>query len=573
VQAPPRTTAGRWLSERQRPARGAIRAAALAGTVAAIAAICQLGGMAWIAHQVLVERAPAWETVQVGFLVVLALVARATAVSLQHRFASAASDRIRAALRRELLARFHHLGLVGLGRSSSGTLASEWLDQVEALHGYYAHYLPQMVLSVVVPLLILITVFWLDWLAAIFLLISAPLIPLFMALVGMGAEKLNQQHMETLGRLSGHFLDRLRGLSTLQLFQYTGPATEQIAAVTDEYRQINMKTLRIAFLSSAVLEFFASVAIAVIAIYIGFGLLGYIAYGPSPELTLFSGLFILLLAPEFFQPLRQLAQHYHDRAAALGAASQLQARLDTCMAAATQGRAVGATRTSVQTPTSFQTPAPSEQPAVEVDQAVVRFADGRTGLESVSLTVQRGELVALEGASGAGKSTLLHLLAGFIQPEQGWVSVFGLPAGSEPVGWLGQTPFIRHDSWAGNLRLATPNATDKELLAALTRVGLRHLLDRGSRGLDSPLQEGGLGLSGGQARRLAAARLYLARYSLVLMDEPTAGLDTASEQHVLDAIAHLRRQGATIVMASHHPAALAAADRRLVLAGGRLVHD
>ncbi|MFW5824061.1 MAG: thiol reductant ABC exporter subunit CydD [Marinobacter sp.] len=550
--------AGQWLRQRQRPARGSVRAAVVAGFAAAVAAVVQFGGMAWIAHSMLTADAPPEGLPGWAALVLLAIAVRAVSVSLQNRFAADASNRIRALLRRDLLARFRHLGPVRLGQSSSGTLASEWLDQVEALHGYFAHYLPQMALSVAVPLLILVVVFWLDWLAALFLLLSAPLIPLFMALVGMGAEKLNQQHMETLGRLSGHFLDRLRGLTTLQLFQYTPAAAREIAAVTHEYRRINMKTLRVAFLSSAVLEFFASVAIAVVAIYIGFGLLGYIDYGPSGDLTLFSGLFILLLAPEFFQPLRQLAQHYHDRAAALGAAAQLRHRLD----GEDQMEAVQQEDTVVSTPV-----------AVEVDGAAVTFPDGRTGLEPISLTVRPGELVALEGPSGAGKSTLLHLLAGFIRPDSGQVRVFGKLAGNDPIGWLGQTPFIRQDTWAGNLRLAAPGATDKQLMEALERVGLLQLLQQRSQGLNTPLAEGGIGLSGGRARRLAVARLYLAHFPLVLMDEPTAGLDARSEQHLIDAILALRAQGSTIVMASHHPAVLAAADRRLVLARGRLQHD
>lgn len=558
AQATP-ATAARWLRERQRPARGAVLAAAFAGTVAAVAAIVQLGGMAWLAHTALVNDAPPDELAGGALLVLLAIAGRATAIGLQGHFAARASNLIRSTLRRDLLAHFRHQGPVNLGQSSAGTLATEWLDQVEALHGYYAHYLPQMLLSVVVPLLILITVLWLDWLAALFLLLSAPLIPLFMALVGMGAEKLNQQHMETLGRLSGHFLDRLRGLTTLQLFQYTGPATREIAAATDEYRRINMKTLRLAFLSSAVLEFFASVAIAVIAIYIGFGLLGYIDYGPAGDLTLFSGLFILLLAPEFFQPLRQLAQHYHDRATALGAAAQLSERLGTT-GPGPSPRARPATE------------ADDTASAIEIDGVAVTFPDGRKGLEALNLTVGRGELVALEGASGSGKSTLLHVMAGFLTPGAGQVRVFGKPPGSEPFGWLGQTPFIRQDTLAGNLRLVAPEASDNDLIGALDRVGLAQLVNQRADGLDTPLQEGGIGLSGGQARRLALARIYLARYPLVLMDEPTAGLDARSEQYLVDALLDLRRDGVTIVMASHHPRVLAAADRRLLVDGGRLCH-
>nr|WP_282450829.1 thiol reductant ABC exporter subunit CydD [Marinobacter bryozoorum] len=543
------------MKQRQRPALGTIRAAALAGTLAAAATIVQLGGMAWVAHQVLTGEQLPGQLLAVIILVLVAIAVRTSSVALQNRYAASASDQIRMALRRDLLDHFHRVGPVGLGQSSAGTLASEWLDQVEALHGYYAHYLPQMILSVVVPLLILVTVLWLDWLAALFLLLSAPLIPLFMALVGMGAEKLNQQHMETLGRLSGHFLDRLRGLSTLQLFDYTGPATRDIARATDEYRQVNMKTLRVAFLSSAVLEFFASIAIAVIAIYIGFGLLGYISYGPSTELTLFSGLFILLLAPEFYQPLRQLAQHYHDRATALGAAAQLRQRLNNAPeAAVVPGREVAGSSTAV----------------VELDNVAVSFRDGRTGLEPLSLTIASPQLVAVSGPSGAGKSTLLHLIAGFLAPTSGVVRVNGELPDARPFGWLGQSPFIRQDTWAGNLRMVAPDATDQELTDALDKVGLGELIRQRPLGLDTPIQEGGAGLSGGQARRLATARLFLARYPLILMDEPTAGLDPRSEHCLLEAIRQLRDQGATIIMASHHPAVLNAADRCLTLVDGRL---
>ncbi|MFC4259078.1 thiol reductant ABC exporter subunit CydD [Marinobacter lacisalsi] len=550
--------AARWLKERQRPALPHIRRAALAGSLAALATIGQLAGIAWIAHAALVESSGATNLLWVALLVVVAIGVRATAIAGQNRFAAQASDEVRARLREDLLERFGRLGSARLARQSSGTLASEWIDQVEALHGYYAHYLPQMILCVSVPVMILATVLWLDWLAALFLLLSAPLIPLFMALVGMGAEKLNQQHMETLGRLSGHFLDRLRGLTTLQLFQYTAPATADIAAATDDYRRINLKTLRVAFLSSAVLEFFASVAIAVIAIYIGFGLLGYIQYGPSPQLTLFSGLFVLLLAPEFFQPLRQLAQHYHDRATALGAAAQLRARLGDGEPYESADKPVG--------------DAASPDEAVRIDHLTVTFDDGRTGLADVSLSIQPGELVLLEGASGSGKSTLLNIMAGFLAPSAGAVHTFGRSPGSEPFGWLGQTPFIRQDTWAGNLRLVAPDAADEQLLSALAQVGLKSLVSERPDGLDTRIQEGGAGLSGGQARRLALARLFLADYRLVLMDEPTAGLDAQSEQQVIDAIATLRQRGTTVVIASHHPAFRDTADRRLSLSDGRLLH-
>ena len=416
-----------WLAQLARGSRFWIRSTVAAGTIAGIATILQMILLARIIHLGIIGEVPVADLTPLFLGLILALVVRALGQGFQTRFAARCSEQVRRDARRQLHKHWQATGPVELGQSSAGTLAREWIDHVEALHGYFARFLPQMTLSMIVPLLILALVFWLDWLAGIFLLLSAPLIPLFMALVGMGAEKLNQQHFETISRLSGQFLDKVRGLTTLQLFGQTAGAAELIRRRSDHYRRITMKTLRVAFLSSAVLEFFASVAIAVIAIYIGFGLLGYITYGPSEDLTLFSGLLILLLAPEFFQPLRTLSQHYHDRAAAMGAGSEILERLDL--------------------PVNFETA--SEMASVEgsEDRIELRavgkgFRTDQTVLKDLSLTIQKGEVIALTGPSGGGKSTLLHLLAGFMAPDTGEVHLFGEAPGSFRVGWLGQKGFL-----------------------------------------------------------------------------------------------------------------------------------
>lgn len=558
-----------WLEQRQAPARRYITAAAVAGTLAGLATIVQLGVMAGIAYSVLVTRVPAVPLFWLAGAGVIAILVRSLANRWQLRSAAKASDAVRSNLRAELLEHWGRLGPLETGATSAGTLASEWLDQVDALHGYYARFQPQRVLCITVPLMIVAVVLWLDWLAALFLLLSAPLIPLFMALVGMGAEKLNQQHMETLGRLSGHFLDQVRGLTTLQLFGATDSATRAIGDITDDYRKINLKTLRVAFLSSAVLEFFASVAIAVIAIYIGFGLLGYIDYGPSPDLTLFSGLFILLLAPEFFQPLRQLAQHYHDRATALGAAAQLQARLETKANQHAEHASEPSQRPSQ--PSSQQT-AQEQSPVVVSGLGVTAGDNDRWLLADINLTVPPGQWIAITGPSGSGKSTLLDTLAGFRRATVGSVLISGQKPGQSAIGWLGQSPFIRQGSWADNLRVAAPKASDQELMTALSEVGLATLVESRRDGLASVVSEDGTGLSGGQARRLALARVFLARHSLVLLDEPTSGLDPGSAAVIISALANLQRQGVTVIVATHHPALMDAADRVLKLANGRLLN-
>jgi ATP-binding cassette subfamily C protein CydD len=544
-----------WLAQLALGNRLWIRSAVAAGTVAGIATIIQMVLLARIIHLGVIDEVPIADLTPLFLGLILALVVRALGQGFQTRFAARCSEQVRRDARRQLHKHWQATGPVELGQSSAGTLAREWIDHVEALHGYFARFLPQMTLSMIVPLLILVLVFWLDWLAGIFLLLAAPLIPLFMALVGMGAEKLNQQHFETISRLSGQFLDKVRGLTTLQLFGQTTGAAELIRKRSDHYRRVTMKTLRIAFLSSAVLEFFASVAIAVIAIYIGFGLLGYITYGPSEDLTLFSGLLILLLAPEFFQPLRTLSQHYHDRAAAMGAGTEILERLGS--------------------PAHFDTSTDSNPVAgaddrIELRSVSKRFRSDQPVIQDLSLTIQKGEVIALTGPSGGGKSTLLHLLAGFMAPDTGELHLFGESAGSFRFGWLGQKGFLVQGTWADNLRLTTPDASDIAIETALRNVGLGSLLDSRQQGIYSPVSEEGQGLSGGQARRLSLARIFLADYDLILLDEPTAGLDSDSEVFVLEALHKLAVAGKTLIFSTHHQALLTLANRVLLVSGGEV---
>jgi ATP-binding cassette subfamily C protein CydD len=556
VAEPAQAEIRQWLAGLARKNQRWIRATVVAGVLVGLATIVQMALLAWLVHQIVIEGQTA-STLAPWFVALVAtLLVRTLGQGFQTQFAARCSEQVRRDARRQIHRHWRDAGPVALADSSAGTLAREWLDHVEALHGYFARFLPQMSLSVIVPLAILVLVFWLDWLAGIFLLLSAPLIPIFMALVGMGAEKVNQQHFETISRLSGQFLDKVRGLTTLQLFRQTEDASRTLHRRSDQYRKITMKTLKVAFLSSAVLEFFASVAIAVIAIYIGFGLLGYITYGPSADLTLFSGLLILLLAPEFFQPLRTLSQHYHDRAAALGAGAEILARLAT---------PVGGEPAS-------DTPASLPDHGLSLDNVTLSYLGGKPVLANLDLTIERGKAVALTGASGGGKSSLLHLMAGFIQPDSGAISVFGQPPGQCPFGWLGQRGFWIQGSWADNLRLTSPEASDIAIENALRLVGLGSVLESRDQGIHSLIGEDGQGLSGGQARRLSLARIFLADYDLILLDEPTAGLDATSEILVLEALHKLAEAGKTLVFSTHHQALLALADQVLIVNDGEVRH-
>lgn len=518
-----------WLRDQAAAVAGYHRVAVAAGLAQGPVIVAQAAVMAWVvARLVAGESVP---LVSAGVLLAVVILARgglqATAQWAGSRAGLAVVERVRAQLLDQLAA----LGPVRLAQNHSGGLASRVVEQVDALEGYYARFRPQMVIAVGVPMVILAAVFWLNWLAGLLLLGAAPLIPLFMALVGMGADQINRRQFEALSHLAGHFLDRVRLLPTLQLFGHTARSIEQVAGAADQYRRRSMRTLRVAFLSSAVLEFFASVAIAMVAIYIGFALLGYIDLGPASSVTAFSGLFILLLAPEFFQPLRTLSQHYHDRASAMGAAGELRELF-------------------ALTPERPRVRDESLEPG-RVELADVAVADDERGqlVGPHTFTVDSGECLVLWGPSGSGKSTLLRLVAGLQAPSRGTVRV----GGPGRVGWVGQRPFLIAGTIADNIRIGSPEAaSDAAIEAAARAAGVTAFTDAMPDGLDSELDERGQGLSGGQAQRVALARVFLCDAPVVVLDEPTGSLDGPSAEPVLAALGRLRESGRTLVIATHH---------------------
>lgn len=538
-----------WLNVLAKREQKRLAGATLCGVLAGTQTIGLLVGLAWLIDQLVVQHRSPMTLVPVFALLGLMVGLRSLLQWGQDALSAEASLRIRQYARAALLTKIDQLGPVWLTRQQSGALATQTIEHIDALDGYFARFYPQLRIVVALPLLIACVVGALDYLVAIFLLLSAPLIPLFMALVGMGAERLNRDQFVAVSRLAAHFVDRVRGMTTLQLFGHTRSAQREVWFATDHYRRLSMRTLRLAFLSSAVLEFFASVAIAVVAMYVGFGLLGYIDYGPAPSLSLFSGLAVLLLAPEFFQPLRTLSQHYHDRAAALGAAESVVAILNESVLVA------------------------SSIPDTLEHSALCEFAGVKLGysaqdpiLDAVNATLYTRDIVAITGESGSGKSSLLALMAGFIAPLEG---EFRRKAGVD-MAWLDQSPCIIQGSLADNLQLANPSASSRDMERALQRAGLGDLLAKLPAGLESPIGERGAGLSGGQAQRLTLARIYLSTATLVLLDEPTASLDASTEQLVIQALLEWAKEGRTLVIATHHPAVVAVANRHFVCQAGQL---
>ncbi|QHC26505.1 thiol reductant ABC exporter subunit CydD [Streptomyces sp. GS7] len=425
------------------------------------------------------------------------------------------------------------------------TLATRGID---ALDDYFSRYLPQLGLAVVVPVAVLARIATGDWISALTIVVTLPLIPLFMILIGWATQSRMDRQWRLLARLSGHFLDVVEGLPTLKVFGRAKAQAASIRAITGEYRRATLRTLRIAFLSSFALELLATISVALVAVGIGMRLV-------NGELDLYTGLMVLVLAPEAYLPLRQVGAQYHAAAEGLSAAEEVFAVLET------------------RPRTPGTAPAP-EGTALTVEGLVVRHP-GRAddSLPATSFEVRPGETVALVGPSGAGKSTLLSVLLGFTAPSEGRVLADGQDiAALAPESWRGriawvpQHPHLFAGTIAANVRLARPDAEDAAVRTALEDAGALEFVDALPEGLATRLGESGAGLSAGQRQRLALARAFLADRPILLLDEPTANLDGETEEAVVAAVRRLAA-GRTVLMVVHRPALLAVADRTVRMAG------
>ncbi len=452
--------------------------------------------------------------------------------------------------------------MAGAGDSLSGAAqATAVIDEVERVGAYAERYEPALVTAVVVPMLLLVVVFPLSWPVGLLLILCLPLPPLNLSIVGMGTATVARQHGEELRYLSGYFLDRLRGLPTLRALGAEAGELGRIRAASQRLSTASMAVLRVAFLSAAVLEAIVTLSIAVVAIYVGLTLLGYVHVPGLPaHLALGTGLFVLMVTPLYFQPMRALATAYHERADALAATEALVPLLAADQPSA-EHRVEGRL---------FVRP-----PEIEVNGLSVLFSDrARPALDGVSLVIGSGELVGVSGASGAGKSTLLRVLAGDLEPTStDSVLIDGAPPrliDRPEITWLGQRPYVFAGSLADNIALGRTDASEAELLDAALAAGLGPVLGRLPFGLETQMGEGGWGLSGGEVHRVALARTFFKRARLLLLDEPTAHLDAASEFEIVAVIRKLARC-ATTVVATHSPALLTACDRVVELERGQLV--
>ncbi|MBH0238322.1 thiol reductant ABC exporter subunit CydD [Methylobrevis albus] len=491
-----------------------------------------------------------------GFLA-LALL-RAGLDAAAHLAATGTAIDAKVALRRRIAATVARWSPADSLRPPAGEIANLAADQIEAIEPYIVRYAPARTRMMVVPLAILAVTFTISWAAGLLLLLAGPIIPVFMSLIGAAARERSERQLGEIGGLTGVLLDRLSGLETLRLFGAVEASARAIADAGERIRSRTMSVLALAFLSSAVLEIFAAIGVGLIAVWVGFSLIGWIDFGTTLwPLTATSGLFVLLLAPEYFQPLRDFAAAYHDKASADAARARVADLVD-------------APRLSIlgSVEGTAGRPARAAPPAVTVTALAVRGATDRAEmLASFDLDVAAGECIAVLGPSGTGKSTLLAAIAGLAPAAGGEIRIDGEAMTADiaqrlrrRMAWVGQDSALFQGSLAANLRFAAaPDVAaaaidDALALAACGFVG------RLPNGLATRIGADGSGLSGGEARRIALARAALGDADLLLADEPTAHLDAETAALVREGLLRLAR-GRTVIIATHDRTLAALADR------------
>ncbi|QIA77991.1 heme ABC transporter permease/ATP-binding protein CydD [Rodentibacter caecimuris] len=550
----------KWLHAQQQPIKKLMRANIALATFSSIILVIQTYLLATLLDKLIMQNTSSDELIPYFIGLIFSFALRALILWGREKIGFEAGRQLRNHIRRQILDKIHLVGPATINQKPAGSWASIMLEQVENLHNFYARFLPQQSLSVIVPIVILIAVFPLNWAAALILMVTAPLIPLFMILVGIAAADSSQKNMETLARLSAQFLDRLRGLETLRLFNRSSEQIQHIEKTTEHFRETTMDVLKLAFLSSAVLEFFTSISIALMAVYFGFSYLGQVEFGTySTPLTLFIGFFCLILAPEFYQPLRDLGTYYHDRAAGIGAADAIVDFLETDYLTTQQNKRTITFESAVE---------------IRAENLIVLSSQGVPLTQPLSFHIPSNHNVALVGQSGAGKTSLMNAILGFL-PYQGSLKINGqelresdLANWRKHIAWVGQNPLLLQGTIKENLLLGDIQASDEEIDRALSLAQAKEFTDK--LGLDHEIKDGGLGVSVGQAQRLAIARALLRKGKLILLDEPTASLDAQSENLVLQTLSEISCYQTTL-MITHRIEELKQCDQILVMQQGAIV--
>jgi len=546
-----------WLKSQRTLAGSLPRKIIIYSVISGWLMIVQYGLLAWIVNSVMIDGAVLADLKPLMVALPFLFLIRAVLNRHVERLSFRSGSEIRAQLRLELMDHLHRLGPMRLARRNSAEISNALLEGVDALQDYYARYLPHMTIMTLIPLSILIVVLPLDWISALVFLVTAPLIPFFMILIGKGAESMNQKQWQKLARLGAYFLDILRGLPTLKLLNLSRQEAQLVSRMSDDYRHSTLSVLKVAFLSSLVLEFLSTVSIAMIAVFIGFRLL----WG---EMNFLEGFFILLLAPEFYLPLRTMGTHYHARLQAVAAAEQLIEIL-----AVKPPEPEGATEILPY----------SSQVTVEVEQLSYRYDEETLALQGINLRINPGEKIALVGPSGSGKTTLIHLLLGFDRPLSGDIFINQTNLATvdsedwlRQVAWVPQNPRLVHGTVMDNIVLDSDQVDRDRMRKAARLARADQFIEQLNAGYDTLVGEGGQVLSGGEVQRIALARAFYKEAPLVILDEPTASLDAESEEAIRHAIDDLAEDRSLLIIA-HRLQTVRDANRIYVMQQGRLVEE
>jgi ATP-binding cassette subfamily C protein CydD len=552
----------KWLKQQSKLAKRWLMIAISLGVLSSVFLIAQAALLASILHQLIIENVDKSELVGHFAGLALSVVGRAGCTWGREIAGYRCGEQIRVYIRQLILDKLRELGPAYIKGKPAGTWATLLLEQVEDMQDFFSRYLPQMSLSVMIPFIILVVVFPVNWAAGLIFLVTAPLVPLFMALVGMKAADANRKNFKALQRLSGHFYDRLQSMTTIRLFDRTNAETEVLKGASEVFRTRTMDVLKIAFLSSAVLEFFTSISIAMTAVYFGFTYIGELDFGHyGAGITLFAGLFILILAPEFYQPLRDLGTFYHAKQQAVGAAESIVEFLETDITKVKSGN------TQLDSAQGIN---------IEAQELKVFSPEGVQLVGPISFALNTRQSTALVGPSGAGKTSLINAILGFM-PYEGSLKINGielrdldLASWRKTISWVGQNPLLLHGSIRDNVTLGKHDIADQVVENALEQSFASEFVNE--HGLDYMISDRSGGLSVGQSQRLALARAMIQDGQFWLLDEPTASLDTRSEQLVMKGI-NSNIESRTALLVTHQLAPLQSVDNILVMRDGGLVEQ
>jgi len=558
----------RRLLSLTRDSRTALILTVLSGFLAGLLTIWQAYLLSSTVNGVFLQKQTLTQVAPWLRLILMIIAGRAFLTWLNEVSANIVAVRIKTDLRERLFNHILNLGPAYTRGQRTGELTTAAVEGIEALDAYYSQYLPQLVVTALIPISILLVVFPIDLLSGIVMLVTAPLIPFFMIMIGKGAEIVTRRQYQTLSRLSAHFLDSLQGLTTLKVFGQSKAHAKNIEKVSNQFRDTTLDVLRITFLSALALELLATLSTAVIAVEIGFRLL-------YARMEFQEAFFILVLAPEFYLPLRNLGARFHAGMSGTTAAKRIYEILDIPIP---ESKVTGQTPALSIVEASNVTDLRPSTFDVRLENVSFTYPDETNpALENINLQINAGQHIALVGASGAGKSTLVNLLLGFIQPTSGAITInhnHQIPNSElrPSIAWVPQRPHLFHDTLSVNIRLGKPDATHEEVIEAAKAAHLHEFIETLPQKYETVIGESGARLSGGQAQRLALARAFLKDAPILILDESTSSLDPETES-LLEESTHRLMQGRTVITIAHRLNTIFKADSIIVLEAGRIVEQ